>query len=273
MDAYLGLGEKALRVVRDVYTQRWIIPFPTPVDYVTNVTEQAIIRLTFFNVIHHIRVAKLYMGRFDSTTIGVENLDAASVENPIDKYGFIITYNDTRYSYVMSMHHANTDIPIDDTNPLKLEQLYYSHPFNPLTRPWYLLGQSISDIAFTSPYIDATGISYTLTLVGPLKNPNGSLYGVLAIDYFFQELSEYLQNFDTTGSQYDVHIMILERNGGMIATSHGNEITYIDGAPQRLLPQDVNDTILREAYWRSRPSLNSHESIMLRYSSAGTLRW
>lgn len=90
-----------------MFTQRWVYPYVEPVNYVNDTYEQGLIRLTFFSVLVHLQISKIYLGRaVDHTSIGVENLNATITDHHVDSFGFLLTFNGIRYSYLMCMYIA-----------------------------------------------------------------------------------------------------------------------------------------------------------------------
>ncbi|WP_168198378.1 cache domain-containing protein [Crassaminicella thermophila] len=63
-------------------------------------------------------------------------------------------------------------------------------------RPWYKNAvKANGKIAWTKPYIDATTKKPIITISKVVKNSKGQLKGVMAIDFFLDELSNKIENF------------------------------------------------------------------------------
>lgn len=86
--------------------------------------------------------------------------------------------------------------------------------FDPRTRPWYQLAVQKNGLVFTQPYIDAMTQKYVLTAAMPLKNPDGSLRGVIAEDILLSTVTDKLKDAQIRGNGYT---FLLDAQGQVLA--------------------------------------------------------
>jgi sigma-B regulation protein RsbU (phosphoserine phosphatase) len=64
----------------------------------------------------------------------------------------------------------------------------YPATYNPQTSPWYILAKERGELAWSTPYIDATTRQVIMTASIPIQHPDGSFAGVAAIDVLLSEV-------------------------------------------------------------------------------------
>jgi sigma-B regulation protein RsbU (phosphoserine phosphatase) len=64
----------------------------------------------------------------------------------------------------------------------------YPSTYNPQTRPWYILAKERGELAWSTPYIDATTRQVIMTASMPIRHSDGSFAGVAAIDVLLSEV-------------------------------------------------------------------------------------
>ena len=64
----------------------------------------------------------------------------------------------------------------------------YPSTYNPQTRPWYILARERGELAWSTPYIDATTRQVIMTASRPIRHSDGSFAGVAAIDVLLSEV-------------------------------------------------------------------------------------
>ncbi|TCO77433.1 cache domain-containing protein [Marinisporobacter balticus] len=70
-------------------------------------------------------------------------------------------------------------------------------------RPWYINAVKANEkTAWTKPYLDATTKKTTITISKTVKNYNNEFKGVIAIDFFLDELSNKIENFQAFKQGY-----------------------------------------------------------------------
>jgi len=77
-----------------------------------------------------------------------------------------------------------------------LSGIYASYPghggyppgFDPEKRPWFILAKARGELAWQTPYVDATTGQIIMTASAPLHHPDGSFAGVAAIDTLLSEI-------------------------------------------------------------------------------------
>lgn len=160
---------------------------------------------------------------------------------------------------------------LDSNNPAKLSGLVFTRLYTLIDKPWFTLGESLPEDTFgyTDAYSDI-GSSYTVTLAAPIY-VNRTVHGVLGIDYFLEQISDYLREFAVNERSNMVEIMIVDRMGYVIASSSGAVVhmNRESNMPNRLLAWQINNTVLKEAAFRARPYLQTQQSTIIQYDSSG----
>lgn len=64
----------------------------------------------------------------------------------------------------------------------------YPSTYNPQTRPWYILARKRDELAWSTPYIDASTRQVIMTASMPVRHSDGSFAGVAAIDVLLSEV-------------------------------------------------------------------------------------
>ncbi|MFA9434399.1 MAG: PDC sensor domain-containing protein, partial [Deltaproteobacteria bacterium] len=64
----------------------------------------------------------------------------------------------------------------------------YPSTYNPQTRPWYILAREKGELAWSTPYIDASTRQVIMTASMPVRHSDGSFAGVAAIDVLLSEV-------------------------------------------------------------------------------------
>ncbi|MBE9533736.1 MAG: SpoIIE family protein phosphatase, partial [Proteobacteria bacterium] len=64
----------------------------------------------------------------------------------------------------------------------------YPSTYNPQTRPWYILARERGELAWSTPYIDASTRQVVMTASMPVRHSDGSFAGVAAIDVLLSEV-------------------------------------------------------------------------------------
>jgi sigma-B regulation protein RsbU (phosphoserine phosphatase) len=64
----------------------------------------------------------------------------------------------------------------------------YPSTYIPQTRPWYILAKERGELAWSTPYIDATTRQLIMTASIPIRHSDGSFAGVAAIDVLLSEV-------------------------------------------------------------------------------------
>ncbi len=64
----------------------------------------------------------------------------------------------------------------------------YPSTYNPQTRPWYILAREKGELAWSTPYIDASTRQVIMTVSMPVRHSDGSFAGVAAIDVLLSEV-------------------------------------------------------------------------------------
>jgi sigma-B regulation protein RsbU (phosphoserine phosphatase) len=64
----------------------------------------------------------------------------------------------------------------------------YPSTYNPQTRPWYILARKRGELAWSTPYIDASTRQVIMTASMPVRHSDGSFAGVAAIDVLLSEV-------------------------------------------------------------------------------------
>jgi PAS domain S-box-containing protein len=119
--------------------------------------------------------------------------------------------------YVYSTDQNNTFRKYSSDDQGNTGQLMFTvNHFDPRTRPWYLAAVQARTFVWNQPYVLATGQDMAIAASRPVYNAQQQLIGVISIDIFLSQLSNFLSTLDIgeAGSSY-----ILDTNGMLIAVS------------------------------------------------------
>lgn len=108
-----------------------------------------------------------------------------------------------------------------DENGFKTELLDVVPSFDGRTRSWYTDALERGTDTWSDPYVLFTGQDMNISLSRPVYGENGELMGVIAVNLFLSHLVDFLSSISVgqNGQSF-----ILERSGGLIATSGGAEL-------------------------------------------------
>lgn len=90
--------------------------------------------------------------------------------------------------------------------------------FDPRVRSWYKQAVQKNGLIFTEPYIDVMTEKYTVTAAIPLKNTDGTLYGVLGEDVLLTVMTDKFKDAKVRGEGY---VLLLDAKGQVL--SHPDE--------------------------------------------------
>lgn len=118
--------------------------------------------------------------------------------------------------------------------------------FEPRERPWYRVGLSAPEGAWSPIYIDFKTGELVVTRVRPVQARDGSVAGVVATDLSLQAMSDLMQSVRLPPQGV---AMIVERDGGLIGLSRGSPVQRgEDDRPVRVLATDSSDSLVVAAY-------------------------
>lgn len=120
----------------------------------------------------------------------------------------------------------------------QIREVQYDHR----QRPWY--GPAIeSQAPVWSPiYHSVSPPDLTITRSLPFKDAKGNVTGVLAVDIFLQEISNFLQQLPISKSG---KAFIIDRSGNLVAVSAGLPYQMVGDTPQQLAATDADDPLLQ----------------------------
>lgn len=103
-----------------------------------------------------------------------------------------------------------------DNNGRPSHQLACIPNFDATTRPWYIEAVKKQRASWSDVYILFTGHDMAIAASRPVYNDRDQLMGVVSVDIFLSQLSDFLKNLDIgkTGQSF-----IIERSGLLIASS------------------------------------------------------
>ncbi len=88
--------------------------------------------------------------------------------------------------------------------------------YDPRERPWYVLAKEHpGQVSVTDPYRAITTDDVNIGIVAPLRDQNGTLYGVVGADITLVNLTRYIS---TVGSVGNGEMILADRNGTILAT-------------------------------------------------------
>ena len=131
--------------------------------------------------------------------------------NMIDVFEPIVRNNDNISTVYMGMDDGlliSYDVYSDSGE--EQGESYYEYR----SSEWYDLGTHASDYGYTSAYQDGYGRGLTITCVAPIKDPNGTVRGCVAMDILIKELNESMVN---DGIVVPSRAILIDGEGGYIA--------------------------------------------------------
>jgi methyl-accepting chemotaxis protein len=94
--------------------------------------------------------------------------------------------------------------------------------FDPRKRPWYQEAVKNDRLTFSDPYIDASTHKYCVSPALPIKDANGNVRGVVAMDILLQTLGDIAQKVNLNGKGY---AFIMDRKGTVLAHPDTNLVS------------------------------------------------
>ncbi|MBP0031356.1 cache domain-containing protein [Roseofilum sp. Guam] len=113
----------------------------------------------------------------------------------------------------------------------KTEVVHQVPNYDPRVRPWYQAALQSNKPVWTDIYQDFSAQELTITAAQVVKDSQGEVLGVLAVDLFFQGINEFLQDL-TIGKTGQV--LIIDREGFLIASSNPDLIAEAQRHQDRL---------------------------------------
>lgn len=119
--------------------------------------------------------------------------------------------------------------------------------FDHRNRSWYIRAKNTKSTIWTDPYIFFTAQQPGISLASPVKNPDGSIRGVVGVDIEISSISEFLS---TLQIGVNGRALIINKNGDVIA--HPNKellkARAEDGSAKFFNIRDFGDPIARAAF-------------------------
>ena len=126
--------------------------------------------------------------------------------------------------------------------------LLHSLPaFDARTRPWYTMATTPGKSAWSTPYILFTGQDMAISISQPVVGADGVPLGVVAVDIFLSQLSNFLAE---VAAQDDFQIYIIERTGHLVASSKKHktiDVTSTGKEPSRVMLSECTSPLVRAA--------------------------
>ncbi len=143
--------------------------------------------------------------------------------------------------------------------------------YDPRNRPWFmdLQDKGVGEISWTDPYLFFTAEEYGVSASSFWQSPDGDQRNVLAFDLQQGDLLLFL---NTVAAGKDGHIILVEKDGSLIAHNQSNHLENIDTrqpiskALELWKNSDKQEiatiefSVGRETWWASFTSLNSNDS-------------
>ncbi|HBQ99630.1 MAG: PAS domain S-box protein [Roseofilum sp. Belize BBD 4] len=152
--------------------------------------------------------------------------------------------------------------PLDEQgNPT--DDLIRSTQYDPRTRPWYRAAVQAKTATWSPIYLFAASEDLGITPVLPLYDNQGTLQGVLGVDYTLTQISDFLASLDisATGEAF-----IMERSGKLVASS-APELPFIDTPEgrQRIKASQSQNPLIQNAasHITALASLQDHQDLMM----------
>lgn len=116
--------------------------------------------------------------------------------------------------------------------------------YDPVARPWFVQAVKAGGTTWTDIYPSATSPGATLvTVVRPIRRPDGGLLGVMGVDIILSQASQFLE--ELTRAQ-EALVFVADREGRLVATSYGEVV--VDPRAEdahRLLASESRDPAVR----------------------------
>lgn len=94
--------------------------------------------------------------------------------------------------------------------------------YDPRERPWYILAtEHPGEVSVTDPYPAVTTDDVNIGIVAPLRDENGTLYGVVGADITLVNLTRYIS---AVGSVGDGEMLLTDRNGTILAVRDSSRL-------------------------------------------------
>ncbi|MBM7559415.1 methyl-accepting chemotaxis protein [Marinitoga litoralis] len=167
-------------------------------------------------------------GVFENT-----NNERTSILNEFEN--IINTYNDFEWIYIGLKDKTTLIKPDDDLEG-----------YDPTSRPWYIEAiTNPNEVIISNPYPDIKTGDVLLTLSKALKNKNGELVGVIAIDLNIKELvSKFFED-----QTYDEEVPYIINNSGITLIHEDSEKWGLDVSSQEFFTKAISDSgILKYTY-------------------------
>lgn len=97
--------------------------------------------------------------------------------------------------------------------------------FNTTTSPWYQAAEKSNNLVWSPVYPDFTTRQLAITAAQAVRDRQGNLVGVLAVDYFLNSIHEFLRDLSISKA---AKILIIQQNGQFIASSDPDPLTVLD---------------------------------------------
>jgi class 3 adenylate cyclase/HAMP domain-containing protein len=135
-------------------------------------------------------------------------------------------------------HSYATD---DRGNPTDL--LEVGNPYDPRLRPWYRNAIEAKQTTWSDIYVDFKDPRLKITLVEPIYRDDGSLLGVLGVDFVLSHIRSFLQGLQIGQSG---QTFIMERSGLLVASSVSQDpFNKVGDRVERIKAEDVEDPLIR----------------------------
>ncbi|MDJ1176238.1 PDC sensor domain-containing protein [Roseofilum capinflatum] len=124
--------------------------------------------------------------------------------------------------------------------------------FDTTTRPWYQAAEKNNDLVWSSVYPDFTTRQLAITAAQAVRDRQGNLVGVVAVDYFLNSIHEFLRDLSISKA---AKVLIIQQNGQFIASSDPDPLTVLDPESETHLMmtespdpiiQGIAETLIRE---------------------------
>jgi len=138
-----------------------------------------------------------------------------------------------------------------------------STAYDPRTRPWYQAAVKAKTATWSPIYLLSTSEDLGITPILPLYDDQGTLKGVLGVDYTLTQISDFLASLEisTTGEAF-----IMERSGKLVASS-APEAPFIDtpDGRQRIEASESQNLLIQQAasHIAALASLEEHQDLMM----------
>ena len=135
-----------------------------------------------------------------------------------------------------------------------LQQVPYDHR----QRPWYGPAIASQQPRWSPIYQSVSPPDLTITHSVPFQDASGRIVGVLAVDLFLQDLSQFLQQLSISQSG---EAFILERSGNLVAVSTGLPYRMEGEAPIQMAVLDADNPVVQATAQHLVETYGSFEAI------------